>query len=44
MSFVQRLLSFTFQLGQGQFGNSGFDVVTISGLRASCRIVKAGGP
>jgi hypothetical protein len=44
MAFVQRLLSFTFQLGEGSFGNSGFDVVTIDGLRASCRITKAGGP
>jgi hypothetical protein len=44
MSFVQRLLSFTFQLGEGQFGNSGFDTVTIDGLRASARIIKAGGP
>jgi hypothetical protein len=42
--FVQRLLSFIFQLGEGQFGNSGFDTVTIDGLRASCRIIKAGGP
>jgi hypothetical protein len=44
VALVQRLLSFTFQLGEGQFGNSGFDTVTIEGLRASCRIVKAGGP
>jgi hypothetical protein len=42
--FVQRLLSFTFQLGQGQFGNGGFDTVTIDGLRATARITKAGGP
>jgi len=48
VAFVQRLLTATFVLGEGAFGNSGNNTVTISGAgnntpRMSCRISKAGG-
>lgn len=45
MSFVQRALSFSVQLGQGSFGGSGFDTVEIpTGLWASARINRNGSP
>lgn len=45
MSFVQRLLNFTFTLERGSFTNSpGSNTTTVSGLRATCKILKAGFP
>src|SRR5215831_13049616 len=45
MSFVQRSLSFQFQLGTGSFGDSGgSNSVTVSNVRASVRIEKNGVP
>lgn len=44
MSFVHRLINVTFTLGEGAFGDSGANTVKLSGLRVSCKIVKAGGP
>ncbi|CCE07330.1 conserved hypothetical protein [Bradyrhizobium sp. STM 3843] len=45
MSFVQRSLSFQFQLGTGSFGDSGgSNSTTISNVRASVRIEKNGVP
>lgn len=44
MSFVQRALDFTVQLGQGSFGEGGFDTVKLSGLRASVTISKTALP
>lgn len=43
MSYTQRHIDVTFQLGQGSFGESGQDTVRISGLRVSATITKAGG-
>lgn len=45
MSFVKRALSFTFNLGTGQFGNSGFNTVTPPpGLWANVHITRNGVP
>jgi hypothetical protein len=45
MSFVQRLLNFSFVLENGKtFIESGTDTVTITGVRASAKILKAGFP
>lgn len=43
MAFVRRILTATFQLGQGSFGTEGFNTVTVSGLRMSANIEQAGG-
>lgn len=42
--FTHKLINATFQLGKGSFGNSGFNTVKLSGLRASASVVEAGGP
>lgn len=44
MALVQRLLTVTFQLGSGTFAETGQNTLTLSKLRASASIVKAGGP
>jgi Baseplate hub gp41 len=45
MAFVQRALSFQFQLGTGSFGDSGSaNSKTVSNVRASVRIEKNGAP
>jgi hypothetical protein len=45
MAFVQRSLSFQFQLGTGSFGDSGgANSKTVSNVRASVRIEKNGAP
>jgi len=41
--YAKRSLDVTFSLGTGNFGNSGFNVVTLSGLRVLANVVKAGG-
>lgn len=43
MSFVQRKIDLTFQLGTGNFGDTGFNTVKVSGLRVQVSIVNAGG-
>lgn len=43
MSFARRLIDITIQLASGTFTESGTDTVTLSGLRVSTRITKAGG-
>ena len=43
MSFAQKVLRFTFQLGQGAFGQSGTNTFTVSGLRASVHIANSQG-
>lgn len=43
-TFVHRLIDVTFELGKGQFGVSGFDTVTLSGLRVSADVSYAGAP
>lgn len=44
MAFVQRLLSASFTLGEGNFGDAGqSDTVDVSGLRMRARIDNAGG-
>lgn len=40
--FVERLLSFDILLGKGDFGEAGFDTVTLKGYRATAFIVKVG--
>ncbi len=42
--YAQRALDVTFELGEGEFGESGANSVKLSGLRVSSRIIKAGGP
>jgi hypothetical protein len=45
MSFVHRQISCTIKIGQGSFGDGGFDVVKLSGpLRASAQVEITGGP
>jgi hypothetical protein len=44
MPFSHRYLSFQFQLGTGSFGESGFNTVTVTDLRASVSIVKTAAP
>lgn len=43
MSFSRRHIDVTFQLGQGSFGEGGFDTEKVSGLRVVANITKAGG-
>jgi hypothetical protein len=43
MPLIQRLVDISFTLGQGNFTESRTNQVTISGLRVSAKIVKAGG-
>lgn len=43
MSFVERKIRLTFLLGQGDFGNSGFNETTVEGLRVSVTVTKNGG-
>lgn len=43
MSFVQRLIDATFTLGTGSFGSGGSNTVKLSGVRASAKVIKAGG-
>lgn len=43
MTFARRQIDVRFQLGEGAFGESGFDTVDVTGLRVSASIVKAGG-
>jgi hypothetical protein len=42
MTFVKRRIDLQFQLGTGTFGDSGMNIVTVSGLRVHAHIVKAG--
>ena len=42
-SFAKRRIDVTFTRGAGTFTESGTDRVTVSGLRVSCQITKAGG-
>lgn len=42
MSLVRRKIDLTFILGQGDFGEGGFDMVKVSGLKVHASIVKAG--
>jgi hypothetical protein len=44
MSFVKRKVDLHFRLGTGTFGDTGFDIVKLSGLRVQTNIVIAGGP
>lgn len=41
--FSRRIIELTFMLGEGDFGEAGMDTVTLSGLRCSANITKAGG-
>lgn len=41
--FSRRIVDLTFMLGEGDFGEAGLDTVTLSGLRCSANITKAGG-
>lgn len=43
MSFVERRIDLTFQLGKGAFGNDGYTTTTVKGLRVSATVSKAGG-
>ena len=43
MSFTKRRIDLTFQLGEGNFGESGSNVVTVSGLRVAASIHNTGG-
>lgn len=43
MTFTNKQISLTFTLGQGAFGESGANQVTVSGLRISAKIVTSGG-
>ncbi len=43
MTLARRYINLTFALGQGNFGDSGFDTVEFTGLRTSATISKAGG-
>ncbi|GGN49306.1 hypothetical protein GCM10011349_19820 [Novosphingobium indicum] len=42
MAFAKRKISLQFMLGQGDFGESGSDTVTLENLRCSVNIVRAG--
>ena len=42
MSFVKRAISLRFELGTGTFGDTGMNVVNVSGLRVHAHIVQAG--
>lgn len=43
MTFVRRRIDLTFRLGQGAFGEEGFDTIEFKGLRAQVEIHVAGG-
>ena len=43
MTFTKRRIALTFQLGEGSFGNSGFNTIDVAGLRTSVSVNKAGG-
>ena len=43
MTLVKRKIDVAFTLGEGAFGESGSNTVTLSGLRTSCTISQAGG-
>jgi hypothetical protein len=43
MSFVRRRIKLRFQLGQGDFGEAGFDTFEVDGLRVQATISKVGG-
>lgn len=43
MAFVERKIKLTFNLGEGSFGTSGANSVTLEDLRVSTKIMKAGG-
>lgn len=43
MSFVERRIRLTFLLGQGDFGNDGYNQSTYEGLRVSATVTKNGG-
>lgn len=43
MAFAKRFIDLKFQLGEGSFGSGGADTVSLSGLRCSANITKAGG-
>lgn len=42
MAFAKRIIKLQFQLGQGDFGEAGKDVVELEGLRCSVNIVREG--
>ena len=42
-SYTQKLLTVQFTLGTGTFGETGQNILTISGLRVSATVVKSGG-
>lgn len=42
--YAQRAIDITFELGEGEFGETGANSVKLSGLRVSSKIIKAGGP
>lgn len=42
MTFVRRRIDIKFQLGQGDFGEGGFDTIELKGLRASVEISTSG--
>lgn len=44
MSFARRKLTLSFRLGQGSFGESGYDTLTVAGLRVRVNITETGGP
>ncbi|MBW4022010.1 MAG: hypothetical protein HIU92_02565 [Proteobacteria bacterium] len=44
MSFVERQITITIKLGQGSYGESGFDTVTLAGYRCSVQIERAAMP
>lgn len=43
MTYARRTIDLKFQLGQGAFGESGFDTVELAGLRVSASIQRIGG-
>lgn len=43
MALIRRLIDVTFELGTGSYGESGFNTVTLTGLRVSANVQNAGG-
>lgn len=43
MALIRRLIDATFELGEGSYGTSGSNNVTLSGLRVSANVQNAGG-
>lgn len=43
MPFIKRKIDLKFTLAKGKWGESGFDTITISGLRVLANIIKTGG-